>query len=1132
MSDYENPLNLMVSKIQSFFQKYDSMENSEPFSYTVLNILKQYLDAYKNNVNVALKREAYFDSTYNKDYLKLKKEYEAKDKELSDKRKQNINEIKAKYQVKYDALKDEIKQKELEIHFEENTILMDIDFFYAASEQNCDIFEREYNENIARFNYQIQIAADAYENNTIHNNDLLENDLKELQESHSSILTQNDKDSERIISHYKKKVFELEKTLEAKIQEFNNYQEDIRNKKRKESIELNDKIRALMDVRNEKNLYAKRNYNRQQAEAQEDKEIKQQEHQLENQKISKEFVISMGKLDDMEKQLKQDLDNTIDSEKRNLQYRLLELKNEQEKELIIAFASAKSKKLSKNINKQYASYCTLEKKNTDKTIKKLNQKYAKDVQIINYQKKLLDLDRSHDIKSIIENEAYETKRFQEMNNDYEIDMNLAIQLNNLEFTRSSNDMRLHNNLKSLRDEKNYDEIDALHQIEEEKLIYQIKALNCEIESFEKIQEILHKYEDDKYRTTYNFKTVNTVLEIEKYKVLNNLNHSMYDINIKSTKNILDNSNKSIDLKNKEYEYKSKARIKRNQMVLNDERELVNYQIECFKRDEELELAILNRNYFFELDSIGHDYLSERFKLEYRRILQGFQTLSKILILSKRYVVQSFNTLLSSIQYRPEYVKIIWEFYKEYLQLLFFSFREYYKVFSEVLNKMIQDRFELEKDVKYRGFYKNIETKYNADLGILTKRKNKLEKEFKANDLDIEQNRSTLFALDNDIYLKRKEIQKRRDPKDIESLEESYKLYHQLEAENFRLTKKNTVLQREIAQLDQQITQINLSYARQQDDIRKMQITNSSSFNELQKNMNKQIGQALSSIQNRIKIDNMNVDITEYEQTISDKTTCFLTSVSNFLKGGYDVFNRFKVNEIEAIGKSANILKSGYTADLEEINIESRIDKMTAKAIFIREQSQRHEDIQKFDVNKAETLEQFKQSIINHESLMKKTNEDFQREKDKMVKVFYSEYYAICKNQEDIIQKQEADMNFLQENYNKNRTRVFDEFKEAKLQLKEALQEYIHSRNDIIHHLPIAERAQEKNIKADSQNKKVELNENFYNTRIQNQASKREVQKNIDMLKSAFQLKQQDLEREYKINRFKEKKEHLKQLRKI
>ena len=1132
MNEYDNPLILMCSKLQEFYKKYDSMENSEPFLYTILNILKQYLDTYKANVTSSLKREKHFDSTYNQEHALLKKEYDTKDKELSSKRKKDIEEIKQKYQAKYDALKEEIKQKELEIHFEENTILMDIDFFYAASEQNIEVFEREFNENLARFNYQIQIASDAYESNTIHYNNILEEELKELGESHSSILTQNDKDSERIINHYKKKVDDLNHVLDTKMQEFNTYQEDVKNKKRKESIELNDKIRALMDVRNEKNLYAKRNYNRQQAEAQEDKEIKQQEYQLENQKISKEFVINMGKLDEILTNLKKSLDEDVDSEKRHLQYRLLELKNEQEKELIQAYSSSKSKKLAKSINKQYATYGAIEKRNTDKSIKHLNQSYLKNVQIINYQKKLLDLDRSYDIKSIIENEAYENKRFQEINNNYEIDMNLAIELNNLEFTKSSNEMRLYNSLKSLKDERNYDEIDALHQIEEEKLIYQIKALNCEIDSFEKIQKILHQYEDDKYTTTYNFKTVNTVLEIEKYKVLNNLNHSMYDLNVKSTQSILDNSNKSIDLKNKEYEYKNKSRIARNQMVLNDERELVNYQIECFKRDEELELSILNRNYFFELDTLGHNYLSEKFKLEYKRLLQGFQTLTKIFILTKGLIVQSINTLLSNIQYRPEYVTKIWAFFKEYLQILFFSYREYLRVYADNLDTTIKDRLNLEKDVKYRGFYKNTEAKYKADLSVFTKKKEHLSKEFNENETTIEQNRSTLFALDNDIYVKRKEIQKKRNPKTIESLNETYNLYHQLEAENLKLTKKNAVYQREITQLEQQIAQINLSYTRQQDDIRKMQITNAQSYNELKKTMDKHIGAVLTSIQSKIKVDNTNIEITEYEQTIRDKASIFLTSVTTFLTDGYETYNKFQDNELEAIAKSATILKNGYTTDLEEINEEAKIERMTAKAIFIREQSQRNEDIQKFDANKVQTLEQIKQNILNHEALIKKMNEDFQKEKEKTTRVFYSEYYAICNNQKDIIAKQERDMAFLQEQYNKDRNNIFEQFKKSKIELKDALQEYIHSRNDIIHHLPTAEKAQEKNIKEDASNTKIELTENFSNTKIQSQASKREVQKNIDMIKSAFQVKQLELEREYKINRLKEKREHLRQMRRI
>ncbi len=51
-------------------------------------------------------------------------------------------------------------------------------------------------------------------------------------------------------------------------------------------------------------------------------------------------------------------------------------------------------------------------------------------------------------------------------------------------------------------------------------------------------------------------------------------------------------------------------------------------------------------------------------------------------------------------------------------------------------------------------------------------------------------------------------------------------------------------------------------------------------------------------------------------------------------------------------------------------------------------------------------------------------------------------------------------------------------------------------------------------------------------KIKNQSSKKEVQKNIDLIKSTFQSKLFELEREYKLNRLKEKREHLKQMRRI
>jgi uncharacterized ubiquitin-like protein YukD len=56
---------------------------------------------------------------------------------------------------------------------------------------------------------------------------------------------------------------------------------------------------------------------------------------------------------------------------------------------------------------------------------------------------------------------------------------------------------------------------------------------------------------------------------------------MYNLNVKSSKMVIDTSNKAIDLKNKEYEQKGIATIKRNRMVLNTEQKLVEYQIESF-----------------------------------------------------------------------------------------------------------------------------------------------------------------------------------------------------------------------------------------------------------------------------------------------------------------------------------------------------------------------------------------------------------------------------------------------------------------------------------------------------------------------------------------------------------------------
>nr|MCR5231110.1 hypothetical protein [Acholeplasmatales bacterium] len=426
---------------------------------------------------------------------------------------------------------------------------------------------------------------------------------------------------------------------------------------------------------------------------------------------------------------------------------------------------------------------------------------------------------------------------------------------------------------------------------------------------------------------------------------------------------------------------------------------------------------------------------------------------------------------------------------------------------------------------------NIESKNKNDLNAINKNKNNLIKELQANEQTIDQNRSTLFVLDNDIYVKKRESQRKRNPELLESLNETYETYRQLEAENLRLTKKNAVIQREINQLDQQISQINQSYARQQDDVRKMQLTNASSYNELKKAFDKYISNTISTI-NKIRFDSNNIEITDYENIIKEKISAFPSIIKDFLEDCYEVLNRFSINEQEAIKKSSQILKNGYVTDLDEINQEARIERITAKAFFVREDLGRNEDIQKFDGDTANNIIDFKNQIQAHETLIKKTNEEFQKEKENATKTFYSEYYAICKNQNDIQAKHEKDIIDLNQNYEKNRSNVFEKFKRNKANLKVSLDEYISSRNEIIHHLSTAEKAQEKNIKEAALNAKTELEENFQEAKVKNQASKKEVQRNIDLIKSTFQSKLLELEREYKLNRLREKKEHLRQMKRI
>ena len=144
MSTYDETLDALKIKLQDYFKKAETQDSQETLSFSLYN-LRQAVDTYiKQMKNICSKLKP-LKQEYENLLKELSSAYNEKKNKLEEKLKVDTSNIISKYEEKCNALKDEMKEKEREIHFEENNILMDIEFFVMASDQNKEMFEAEYN---------------------------------------------------------------------------------------------------------------------------------------------------------------------------------------------------------------------------------------------------------------------------------------------------------------------------------------------------------------------------------------------------------------------------------------------------------------------------------------------------------------------------------------------------------------------------------------------------------------------------------------------------------------------------------------------------------------------------------------------------------------------------------------------------------------------------------------------------------------------------------------------------------------------------------------------------------------------------------------------------------------------------
>ncbi len=522
MSKFNEVTSKFSSDFSEFIDTFLELDDKAPFDNNLLNSIKGINERSVQSISSTTKHLDDSIQNYKNNFKSIINKYYVDIDELKSEVIKIKNDINTKYDSESKTIENDIKNLNEENAKKKSDHEVDIDYFIIASNQNIDMFEIEHEDNITRYSYQAESADQSYQNSITKNNNYLEQKLNKVNEEFAYSLIDYDKETRNIIDEYNKKINSDNEELNKYITDFSEIIAEHKDKKYKESVDLNDKIRKLSNETSKQNVQERAEYTNNQNNNQKEKDQKRAEYQLESQSIAREFVMNMTNLDDTITKIKTDYNNNLQSEKKDLQYRLLDIHKEQERtisSIYFSHASDKTKKRQiKSNNKTYYSYSTIERNLSKRTIYHLDKSFAIDNENNNYNRKVLELERSYSIRSINEKELYDNKYYQELNNLDENVLNYKLSVINNQFNKKANLLKLASSLRTIDIDKDFTKVEALHQINLEKLYTKIKSLKIDLESLKQIHELLHKTEDLKHEKRHNYLIVYNLLEIEKDRV--------------------------------------------------------------------------------------------------------------------------------------------------------------------------------------------------------------------------------------------------------------------------------------------------------------------------------------------------------------------------------------------------------------------------------------------------------------------------------------------------------------------------------------------------------------------------------------------------------------------------------------
>ncbi|MGM9969767.1 MAG: hypothetical protein ACI35S_05150 [Anaeroplasma sp.] len=1126
--DFKNIINELFKDLSELIKMYEVLDNPAPFNSKIFKEIKSIFNSLQNDSIKSIEAIEKQKNVSTNRFKSIIDDYHKQINKLSTQLNNSKKEIKDKYEKEINKINIDINNEKKEFKKIKDEIDLDIEFDKQSIEQHIEIFENEYKENNNRYSYLYSVAKESYNNNVIHYNNILDSELTKLKSKYKSLLTVFDKDTESIIERYNVNIEKNTLILEQRNNDYNDALAKLKDDKRNETKLLNDTIRELVNKKNKKIDDARINYSTAQNNSTIEKENKKQDYQAESQRISRDFILNTNELDEINAKAKSELDENINnSMELQLEYAYnLHLQQEAEiSKVIKSTDSSTSKKMSiRNINRTYYKLLQQDKAKTNDTIDQLSNNYSTEYEKNIYSKKLLDLDRSSAIKRLTEKEIKDNKYYQEINNLYENDMNYSIQLANHIFTTEANNIRLDSSITNLEIEKELDELEADHQKKIESIINSNKKNKLEIDVALEINKLIHKFEEEKYQRKINYHTVSNLLEIEKCKVLDTYNKKQYELNVLNNKLIFDYSINKVKISNERFENENKKKIEIKNKVLDNNICFAGYNIMNKSIDEKYEYKLVETENKYQNNISLHNVLHNRYQIELKNINYYFSILTILIKNVEKYTNELFSIVVKIIS-DGETFNLLKSFVVSYNKLCNNFYVKILNEFKNNLGILIDNRLDFEGEFKFNNDFSILRENYSSGLSILNNEKNELVSKKEDNLNRVEELKTLIFRLESSITYKKIKTDKTKYNEIKQNIKNNYKEISLLNSEIIELDKN-------IKYIDFKLAQFENKSKKEFNNLKDLQFNNALPYHKLKENINFIIDAIIYNISTNIT--------NNYNEITSDLFLKYLENVlSSLASNNDDIIKRIYY----IIKKFTNDVSENTHTDLSNIEIESYNSKNEIHKLYKNDKERFNNKVIKETRTKTNELirikEEYLQLVKYYNKLTKDNESNYQNNinelllnKKESTNQFYIELYAICDNAKDI----EKDFHDFLKNMNKKfeeeKSTIIQEATQKKKEYDKNLAEYIKTRNDLIHHLPIAVKLQTKSLIEETKNKNKDIDINLADLKIKYASKRKNIKKNITIIEAAYQSNIDKINLEHKILINKERKNHLVQLHKI